>query len=93
MSSKTFAPKYREKVISLARSGRSYESLAREFEPSAKTIREWVKQAHRKESSEDRDLARRTRELERENARLKQECEILRKAQEWFDEQERVNKK
>ena len=38
-------PEFRRKIIELARSGRSIESLAREFEPSANTISNWLKQA------------------------------------------------
>ena len=70
------------------RSGRSPEELAREFEPSAQTIRNWAAQA-------DRDAGRRTdglttderlelHELRRDNARLREEREILKKAAAWF---------
>src|ERR1700722_16885611 len=40
-----YAPEYRRSIIELARAGRSINELAREFEPSANAIREWVKQA------------------------------------------------
>ena len=40
-----YAPEYRRRIIELARAGRSINELAREFEPSANAIREWVKQA------------------------------------------------
>ncbi len=40
-----YAPEYRRQMVELARSGRSVEGLAREFEPSAGAIRNWVKQA------------------------------------------------
>jgi len=40
-----YAPKYRHRIIELARAGCSINELAREFEPSANAIREWVKQA------------------------------------------------
>lgn len=36
---------YRRQIVALAHSGRSPEALAREFEPSASTIRNWVRQA------------------------------------------------
>ena len=45
---------FRQRLIELVRWGQSPESLAREFEPSAPTIRHWVKQA-------DLDESRRTR--------------------------------
>ena len=79
---------YRERIIELVRGGRSPESLAREFEPTAQCIRNWVRQA-------DRDDGRRTdgltsderielRRLRRENATLREEREILKKAAAWF---------
>ena len=36
---------FRRKLIALYRSGRSIESLAREFEPCANTISNWIRQA------------------------------------------------
>ena len=75
---------YREQIVALARVGRSYSSLAREFEPSIQTIRKWVEQVAGKVRLEDRDLARRNRQLERENARLKEERDILAKVTAWF---------
>jgi transposase len=79
---------FRARMVDLVRSGRSPESLAREFEPSAQCIRNWVRQA-------DRDVGRRTdglttdeqtelRHLRRENATLREEREILKKAAAWF---------
>ena len=38
---------FREQMVDLVRSGRSPEDLAREFEPSAQSIRNWVDQADR----------------------------------------------
>jgi transposase len=40
-----YAAEYRHRIIELARAGRSIDALAREFEPSANAIRQWVKQA------------------------------------------------
>ncbi len=74
--------------MALARTGRSVEDLAREFEPCAATIHGWIKQADRDGgrradglSSEERDELRR---LRRENRRLRQERDILAKAAAWF---------
>lgn len=36
---------FREQLVELVRAGRTPESLAKEFEPSAQTIRNWAKQA------------------------------------------------
>ena len=83
-----YPPEYREQIIELVRSGRSPESVAREFEPSAQCIRNWLAQA-------DRDAGRRhdglttderaeLQRLRRENATLREEREILKKAAAWF---------
>ncbi len=42
-----YPPEYRERVIELVRKGRSPEALAKEFEPSAQCVRNWVRQADR----------------------------------------------
>ena len=87
-SRRPYPPEYRERIVELVRSGRSPESLAREFEPSAQCIRNWVRQA-------DRDAGRRhdglttderaeLQRLRRENATLREEREILKKAAAWF---------
>jgi transposase len=83
-----YPPEFRQQLIELVRSGRSPESLEKEFEPSAQTIRNWVKQAdldagRRKDgltSAEREELVR----LRRENLRLREEREILEKAAAWF---------
>ena len=79
---------FREQIVALARSGRSVEELAREFEPCAATIHGWIKQADHDGgrrtddvSSEERDELRR---LRRENRQLRQERDILAKAAAWF---------
>lgn len=40
-----YSTELKEKIVKLARDGRSVRSLAREHEPSESTIRKWVKQA------------------------------------------------
>ena len=40
-----YAAEYRRRIVELARSGRSITTLAREFEPTVETIRQWIKQA------------------------------------------------
>lgn len=83
-----YPPEFREQMVALVRSGRTPESLSREFEPSAQTIHIWVRQA-------DLDQGRRTdnltsaereelRRLRRENKQLKIEREILKEAAVWF---------
>lgn len=79
---------YRQQIIELVRAGRSPNALAKEFEPSEQTIRNWVKQA-------ELDTGQRTdgltteeraelRQLRRENRQLRLEREILKKAAAWF---------
>jgi transposase-like protein len=79
---------FRSKVIELARSGRTLSSLAKEFGVTDVTLRSWVRQA-------DLDAGRRTdgltteekqelARLRKENARLREERDILEKAAAWF---------
>ena len=83
-----YPPEFREQMVELVRSGRSPEELAREFEPSAQAIRNWVSQADRNEGRRADGLTSAEREelrrLRRENRRLRQEREILAKAAAWF---------
>jgi len=37
-----YPPEFRDQLIALHRAGRSIEELAREFEPSEQTIRNWI---------------------------------------------------
>ena len=87
-SRRPYPAAFREQMVALVRSGRSAESLAAEFEPSAQAIRNWVAQAdrdagHRADglrTDERQELQR----LRRENATLREEREILKKAAAWF---------
>ena len=84
-----FTPEFRRQMIELVRSGRSPESLANEFEPTAQTIRNWVALAGRDAgkrddggtTTADREEIRR---LRRENRQLKVERDILSQAAAWF---------
>jgi transposase len=74
-------------MVELVRSGRKPDELAKEFEPSAESIRRWATQAGIDDgaregltSEERRELGR----LRRENRELKLEREILKKAAAWF---------
>ena len=40
-----YPPEFREQLVALHRAGRTIEELAREFEPSEQTIRNWVAQS------------------------------------------------
>jgi transposase len=85
---KPYPPEFRQQMVELVRAGRSPESLAQEFEPTAESIRNWVKQADRDEGRRDDGLTSPEREelrrLQREVRQLKIEREILAKAAAWF---------
>ena len=76
-----YAAEYRRRIIELARTGRSINELAREFEPSVETIRQWVKQAELDEGQRNDGLTTSERDelnrLRRENRVLREEREIL----------------
>ena len=83
-----YAPEFRRQMVELNRAGRTPEALAKEFEPSAQAIRNWIQQADRDEglrsdgtTSAERDELRR---LRRELKQVKLEREILSKAAAWF---------
>jgi transposase len=85
---KTYPLEYKRRLIELYRAGRSAESLGRDFEPTAQTIRNWVAQADLDEgrrteglTTADRDELR---QLRRDNRRLAEELEIMGKAVAWF---------
>ena len=44
-----YVPEFRRQIVELVRAGRDPASLAREFEPSAQAIRNWVASADREE--------------------------------------------
>ena len=83
-----YPAEYRKQMVDLVRSGRSPDQLAREFEPSAQSIRNWVAQADRDEGRRADGLttAERAelRRLRRGNRRLREEREILAKVTAWF---------
>ena len=85
---KRYPREFRDRMVELVRSGRTPEELEKQFEPSARSIRDWLKQAERDEGRRSDGLTRDERQelerLRRENRRLKLEQEILSKAAAWF---------
>jgi transposase len=83
-----YPPEFRQKLLELVEAGRSPEELAKEFEPSAQTIRNWVKRAQADGGKRRDVLTSVEREelvkLRRENRQLRTEREILAKATAWF---------
>lgn len=88
MARRSYPPEFRQQLIALVHAGRTPESLAKEFEPSAQTIRNWAAQAERDgglrtdglTTDERSELTRLRRELKQ----VKLEREILSKAAAWF---------
>jgi transposase len=75
-------------MVDLVRAGRTPEDLAKEFEPTAKAIRNWVKQSDLEGGRLEESLTSAEREelrrLRREVRHLREEREILAKAAAWF---------
>jgi len=86
-----YSPEFRRQMVDLVRAGRDPDDLAREFEPTAQSIRNWLVQADKKDgrredvppgliAAERDELSR----LRRENKQLRVERDILSKAAAWF---------
>ena len=87
-----YPQEFRDGAISLVRGGRSIPDVARELAISPQSLRNWLKQNQLDRRERDDGLTSSEREelrrLRRENARLKQEKEILRKAAAFFAREE-----
>ncbi len=83
-----YPEEFKRQLIELHRAGRSLGSLAREFEPNEMTIRNWIKQAALDAGEREDGLTTEEREelrrLRRDNRRLREERDILKKAAAWF---------
>jgi transposase len=84
-------------MVDLVRAGRTPEELAREFEPTAQSIANWVAQADRDAGKRKDGITTAERDelakLRRENRQLKLEREILSKAAAWFAQETAGNTK
>ncbi len=83
-----YPPEFRRRMVELVHAGRTPEELSREFEPSAQSIWNWVRQAERdggvRQDGLTTDEKEELRRLRRENRVLREEKEILKKAAAWF---------
>jgi transposase len=86
-----YPPEFRRQMVDLVRAGRDPEDLAKEFEPTAQSIRNWVAVADKRDgrraeagdaltSVEREELLK----LRRENKQLRLERDILSRATAWF---------
>src|SRR3954452_4792903 len=89
-----YSPEFRRQMVELVRAGRDPTDLAREFEPSAQAIRNWVAQAGLVEGRGEKQAAGLTTDeheelarLRRENQQLRLERDILSRAAAWFARQ------
>jgi transposase len=83
-----YPEEFRQQILELVRAGRTPDELAAEFEPTAQTIRNWIKQAERDNGERSEDLSHDEKaelaRLRKENKHLRLEREILSKAAAWF---------
>ena len=82
-----YSPEFRRRIVELVRAGRTARSLAKDFEPSAQTIWNWVKQADLDDGKRDDGLTTdehsELAQLRREVKTLREEREILKKFAAW----------
>jgi transposase len=86
-----YPPEFRRQMVDLVRAGRDPEDLAKEFEPTAQSIRNWIAVAdkragRRPEAADTVNSAEREEllKLRRENKQLRLERDILSRATAWF---------
>src|SRR4051794_30948983 len=72
-----YPPEYRRRIVDLVRAGRTPESLAKEFEASADSIRKWARQASIDEGQRTDGL---TSDEKQELQRLRRENRVPREA-------------
>ncbi len=86
-----YSAEFRARMVELVQAGRTPEALSREFEPTAQSIWNWVRQAERdggvRQDGLTTDDKEELRRLRRENKVLREEKEILKKAAAWFAEE------
>jgi transposase len=83
-----YPPEFRRRILDLVRSGRTPESLGREFKIAGQTVRNWMHEeaveTGRRKDGLTHDEREELNRLRRENRRLLQEREVLKKAAIWF---------
>ncbi len=93
MKRKRYTKTFKRQLVALVAQGRTPEQLSREYEPTSQTIRNWVREAQKQQPASELEKDRQIRDLKAENARLREEREILGKAAAWFAMETTSNRK
>lgn len=72
-----YSTEFKESIVSLSQTGRSANSLSKEYNVSVSTVSKWINQA---DPTNKQVLSLRERELIKEVKRLKGEVDILKRA-------------
>ena len=91
---RSFTPEFKAEIVELCQRGdRSAGQVAKDFDLTETAVREWVKQAERDTGTRQDGLAsterRELAELRRENRRLREDVEILKRATAFFAKETR----
>jgi transposase len=84
----SYPPEFRREAVAMVRSGRAVRDVAESLGVNQQSIRNWVKQDQLDRHERDDGLTTAEREelrqLRRENARLRQERDLLKRAAAFF---------
>ncbi|UYY89900.1 transposase [Weissella confusa] len=75
-----YSPEFKQSLVEMHNQGRSYTELAAEYGPSADSIRNWVKLYTVHEVGGEKWTQADVNALQKENAKLREELEILKRA-------------
>jgi transposase len=86
---RSFTPEFKAEIVELCQSGdRSVGQVAKDFDLTETAVREWLKQAERDAGTGDGGLTTSEKDelaqLRRENRRLREDVEILKRATAFF---------
>jgi transposase len=83
-----YPPEFRREAVQMVRSGRSIKDVSEALGMTAQSLRTWVRQEqvdrHERDDGLTTDEREELRRLRRENARLKQERDLLKRAAAFF---------
>lgn len=75
-----YANDFKESMVALYQSGRSATSLAKEYGVSVTTLTKWIKNVDTQTVGDKTYTNAEVKQLQKENARLKEELDILKRA-------------